>query len=376
MLRDPGVAPADAGAAADDRTSPLAAPASAEATDLPDRLARAITLGGPMPVSHFMRAANSEYYARKQAIGAAGDFTTAPEISQMFGELVGIWIADLWDRAGRPALHFVELGPGRGTLAADALRAMAKASLTPNTHFIEASPRLRVEQASRVPGAQWHDDASTLPDDAPLVVVANEFFDALPIEQVVRGPGRWHRRMVACQDILFLPIAGPMIPDTIVPEHLRDAPIGSLIESSPAGVAVVRALVTRLAAQGGAVLVIDYGHEGPALGETLQAVRGHGFANPFDAPGEVDLSAHVDFAVLAAAAQTAGARVHGPVPQRDFLGSLGIATRAAALARSHPERADEIGVAHQRLTGVDAMGTLFRAMAITAADWPEPAGFV
>ena len=349
----------------------------AEATTgaLADRLARAITLAGPMPVSRFMAAANAEYYAQQPAIGAAGDFTTAPEISQMFGELIGVWIADLWDRAGRPALHFVELGPGRGTLAADALRAIAKAGLTPNTHFVETSPRLRVEQALRVPGAQWHDDISTLPEDAPLVVVANEFFDALPVEQIVRGPGGWHRRMVACQDILFLPIAGPSIPDTIVPEHLRDAPIGSLIESSPASVAVVRALAARLTMHGGAVLVIDYGYDGPALGETLQAVRSHGFANPFDAPGKVDLSAHVDFAVLAAAAQTAGARVQGPVSQRDFLGSLGIATRAAALARSQPERADEIGAAHQRLTGADAMGTLFRAMAMTAAEWPEAAGF-
>ena len=342
---------------------------------LADRLARAITLAGPMPVSRFMAAANADYYARQRAIGAAGDFITAPEISQMFGELIGAWIADLWDRVGRPFVHYVELGPGRGTLAADALRTMATAGLRPGVHFVETSPRLRTEQGARIPDARWHDDVSTLPEDAPLIVVANEFFDALPIEQIVRGTVGWHRRLVACQDILFLPIAGPPVPDTVVPEHLRDAPAGSLIESSPASVAVMRDLASRLVKQGGTALIVDYGYDGPALGETLQAVRGHAYANPFDAPGEVDLSAHVDFAVLGAAGSVAGATVHGPVPQRDFLGQLGIATRAAALAKAGPDRVDEIGSAHARLTGVDAMGTLFRAMALTGGGWPEPAGF-
>ena len=344
-------------------------------SDLADRLARAITLAGPMPVSRFMAAANAEYYASQAAIGAAGDFITAPEISQMFGELTGAWIADLWDRAGRPALHFVELGPGRGTLAVDALRAMAAGGLTPQVHFVETSPRLRTLQAVAVPDAVWHDDVTTLPTDAPLVVIANEFFDALPVEQLVRGVAGWHRRLVACQDVLFLPIAGPVVPDDVVPPHLRDAPVGSIVESSPAGVEAMRHIATRIAAQGGAALIVDYGYDGPALGETLQAVRGHRFANPFDVPGTVDLSAHVDFAVLGAAAIQAGARVHGAVPQRDFLGQLGIAARAAALVRRSPDRADEVAAAHQRLTAPDAMGTLFRAMALTGGGWPEPAGF-
>jgi SAM-dependent MidA family methyltransferase len=252
---------------------------------------------------------------------------------------------------------------------------MARAGLTPSVHFVETSPRLRREQAARVPDGRWHDDISTLPEDAPLIVIANEFFDALPIEQVLRGRDGWHRRLVACQDTLFLPITGPAVPDTIVPEHLRAAAPGSVIESSPASVAIIRDIAARIARQGGALLVIDYGYDGPALGETLQAVRGHGFANPFEAPGSTDLSAHVDFAVLGAAASVAGATVHGPVSQRDFLGQLGISTRAAALARNAPARADEIGAAHARLTGEDAMGTLFRAMALTAAGWPEPAGF-
>jgi SAM-dependent MidA family methyltransferase len=322
-----------------------------------------------------MAAANADYYATKASIGAAGDFVTAPEISQMFGELVGAWIADLWDRAGRPALHYVELGPGRGTLAVDALRAMRAAGLTPTVHFVENSPRLRDEQATRIPDAIWHDDINTLPQDAALAIVANEFFDALPIEQVIRGAGGWQRRLVACQDTLFLPIAGPAVPEAIVPEHLRDAPTGSVIESSPASIEIIRSLAARLATQGGAALVIDYGYDGPALGESLQAVRGHRFANPFDAPGSVDLSAHVDFAVLGAAAMVAGASVHGAVAQRDFLGQLGIAARAAALVRAAPERHDDVTAAHARLTDPDAMGTLFRAMALTSTDWPEPAGF-
>jgi len=191
----------------------------------------------------------------------------------------------------------------------------------------------------------------------------------------VRGVDGWHRRLVACQDTLFLPIAGPALPEAIVPEHLRDAATGSVIESSPVAVGIVRAHAERLAVQGGAALLIDYGYDGPALGESLQAVRGHRFANPFDAPGSVDLSAHVDFAVLGAASTVAGGIVHGPVPQRDFLGQLGIAARAAALVRSAPDRHDDVTASHARLTDAAAMGTLFRAMALTGRDWPEPAGF-
>lgn len=342
--------------------------------ELADRLARAIALGGPIPVSQFMAAANAAYYARASVIGAAGDFITAPEISQMFGELVGVWTTDLWQRAGVPAVAFVELGPGRGTLAADALRVMARAGLSPPVYFVETSARLRNEQATRVPGATWYDSIAALPDALPLIVIANEFFDALPVEQVVRAPSGWHRRLIACQDTLFVPIVGPMVPDAIVPAHLRAAPVGGIVESSPAAVAIVRDLTARLAARGGVLLAIDYGYDGPALGETLQAVRGHRFANPFEAPGTVDLSAHVDFAVLAAAAAQAGGRVHGPVSQRDFLGAIGLAGRAAALARQTPASADDIAAAYVRLTDAAAMGTLFRAMAVTGSAWPEPAG--
>jgi SAM-dependent MidA family methyltransferase len=345
---------------------------------LPDRLARAITLAGPMPVSQFMAAANAHYYATRDPFGARGDFVTAPEISQMFGELIGLWCADLWDRAGRPAVAWVELGPGRGTLAADALRAMTKAGLTPPVHFVETSPLLRAAQAERVPGATWHDGTDTLPTDAALIVVANEFFDALPIRQLVcrsatdQGSG-WHERLVACQDTLFLPIAGKPVPIEVLPEPLRDAPAGSVLEISPASVAVMQALGQRIAAQGGAMLTVDYGYEGPALGETLQAVRGHGFANPFETPGDNDLSAHVDFTTLAAAAQAAGAVAWGPVTQRDLLGGLGIDGRATTLARHTPQRTEAILADRARLMG--DMGMLFKALAVTHRDWPTPAAF-
>ncbi len=328
-----------------------------------------------MTVAQYMTAANAHYYATRDPLGAAGDFVTAPEISQMFGELTGAWLADLWQRAGSPAAHYVEFGPGRGTLAADALRVMGKAGLSPAVHFVETSPVLRAMQAERVPRATWHDDVTTLPDDAPLLIVANEFFDALPVHQMIRRDSAWHERRIACQDTIFLPVVGKVLPDGIVPESLREAPPGSIIETSPASIAIVRALAKRLVAQGGAALIVDYGYDGPALGETLQAVKGHGFANPFDSPGAHDLSAHVDFATLASMAVLTGARVSGPVPQGDWLGRLGIIERAAALAKAQPDRGAEIAAAHHRLTHPQEMGTLFRAMALTAPDWPEPEGF-
>jgi SAM-dependent MidA family methyltransferase len=350
--------------------SPPAAPGEGA---LPERLARAIALAGPIPLSQFMGAANAHYYATRDPLGAAGDFVTAPEISQMFGELIGLWCADLWDRAGRPDCHWVELGPGRGTLAADARRAMAKAGFTPTIHLVETSPVLRAAQGRRLPGATWHDAVDTLPVDRPLLVVANEFFDALPIRQLVRGPDAWRERLVACQDTLFLPIAGKAVPDAVIPAPLRDAPIGSVLEVSPATVAVVRHLSRRIAQRGGALLAIDYGHEGPVTGETLQAVRGHAFANPYDAPGEHDLTAHVDFTTLAAAGQAEGAVAWGPIEQAELLVKLGIDQRAAALARASPDRADAVAADRVRLVG--DMGAMFRALALTSPGWPTPAAF-
>ena len=329
-------------------------------------MARAITLGGPIPVSQFMAAANAHYYATRDPLGAAGDFTTAPEISQMFGELIGLWAADLWNRAGRPEAAWVELGPGRGTLTADALRAMRAAGLTPPVHFVENSPALRDIQARAVPDATWHDDVSSLPDDRALIVVANEFFDALPIRPLVRGADGWRERLVACQDTLFLPIAGGAMPPGIMPDALDAAAPGSVVETSPASVAIMAGLAALIEAQGGAMLVVDYGYEGPAVGDTLQAVRGHAYANPFDAPGEQDLTAHVDFATLGLAAEASGCVRSGPVGQGAFLSTLGIDARATALGSR---------VADDRRRLVEEMGELFRVMAVTHRDWPEPAGF-
>ena len=346
--------------------SPSPDPSHEREGNLADRLARAIALGGPIPISQYMAAANAQYYATRDPLGAAGDFTTAPEISQMFGELIGLWAADLWHRAGRPDVRWVELGPGRGTLTADALRAAAKAGFAPPVHFVETSPTLRTAQADRVPEATWHDDVEDLPTDRALIVVANEFLDALPIRQLVRGRDGWHERLVACQDTLFLPIAGKQVPDAVIPPHLLGAPAGSIIETSPASVGIMRVLAARIVAQGGALLAIDYGYDGPAVGDTLQAVRGHSFANPFEEPGERALTAHVDFGTLGAVGLASGGAVSGPVGQGAFLTALGIDARAVALGPR---------VTPDRIRLVDDMGTLFKVLAIRHPEWPQPSGF-
>jgi len=320
---------------------------------LEDRLRRRIAEEGPIPVADYMAEANAHYYATRDPFGAAGDFTTAPEISQMFGELAGIWLADLWQRSGRPdGAHYVELGPGRGTLAADALRAMRGAGFVPDVHLVETSLVLRQAQQKRVPGAAWHDDLSTLPGEGPLLIVANEFFDALPVRQF-DAAGRELR--VGLEDERFA----------------RDGE--TEIETSPASLAIVRDLAGRLARQGGAALIVDYGHDRPGRGDTLQSVFRHAYADPFEAPGERDLTAHVDFSALAAAAE--GVRVSGPVSQGAWLDAMGLPLRAAALARAAPQRTEEIAAARDRLAAPTQMGRLFKALALTAPQWQEPAGF-
>ena len=321
---------------------------------LPDRLSRAITMAGPIPLSQYMAAANAEYYATRDPLGSAGDFTTAPEVSQMFGELIGLWAADLWQRAGEPDIYWVELGPGRGTLTADAMRAMGRVGLDPPVHFVETSPTLRARQRAAVPYATWHDDITQLPDDRPVIVVANEFFDALPIRQLVDGR---QRRVIAA--------AGGLAFD-------RD---GDIVESSPVREEAVAALAARLAKQGGVALIIDYGHERSAPGDTLQAVRRHRFAHVLESPGEQDLTSHVDFEALGTAAREAGAIVSTVTEQGPWLERLGIIARASALSARAPDRAQEIEAARARLCRPDAMGSLFKVMAIHALSWPAPAGF-
>lgn len=331
---------------------------------------------GPIPVADYMAVANGHYYASHDPFGAQGDFITSPEISQMFGEMIGIWIADLWTRSKAHNVHYVELGPGRGTLAADALRAIGAQGKQPaGVHFVETSPVLRKLQAERVPHAIWHDDISTLPNGVPLVIIANEFFDALPFRQYIKTYGGWRERMVRYGLEGFEPVPGTHPAEDIVPEHLHHAQAGSIYETSPAGLLIARALGARVTRQGGALLAIDYGHEGYDAGDTLQALNAHAYADVFSNPGRNDLTCHVDFTALGAAGKLGGARIEGPVSQSYFLGTLGISARAAALARRHPERTEEIGAAHNRLTSEEEMGTLFRATAMVCPRWPKPAGF-
>jgi SAM-dependent MidA family methyltransferase len=309
---------------------------------------------GPVTVEAYMEACNAYYYATRDPLGEGGDFTTAPEISQMFGELVGACLADCWARAGRPAdAIYLELGPGRGTLAADALRALRSAGLDPPVHFVETSPVLRQAQSERVPGATWHEELSGAPA-APHLVVANEFLDALPIRQFVDGV---ERRVIAA--------AGGLAFD-------RD---GEVVETSSARDQAVADVASRLRAYGGAALIIDYGHARSALGDTLQAVSRHGYAPVLQNPGEQDVTAHVDFETAAQTAREAGAQASPIVPQGDWLERLGIAARAKALAAAHPDRADEIEAARRRLCDEDEMGRLFKVMAINSPEWPRPAGF-
>ncbi len=342
---------------------------------LADRLATIIEAGGPISVAKFMAAANAHYYATRDPLGVEGDFITAPEISQMFGELIGLWLADLWLRAGRPDAAYVELGPGRGTLAADALRAMATVGLQPPVHFVETSPALRERQRSAVTGASWHDHVSSLPNDQPLLIVANEFFDALPVHQLVHASDGWRQRAIDWQDGRFVSVAGSQVPLSIIPDALRDAPEGSVIETCPEAVDIVRQLSQRIGEQGGAALFIDYGYDGPATGDTLQAVKSHEFADRFAQPGERDLTAHVDFQTLGAMGEICGVAVHGAVGQGDWLLQLGLAERAESLIANHPERRGEIEGTVARLTDEAAMGTLFRVLATGAPDWPKPVGF-
>ena len=336
-----------------------------------ERLARLIRATGPISLAAYVAEANAAYYTSRDPLGAAGDFITAPEVSQMFGELIGLWLAEVWIRAGRPApVAYVELGPGRGTLAADALRAMARFGLLPQVHFVESSPVLAAAQRERVPQACWHSDAGSLPDGLPLLIVANEFLDALPVRQLVHTAAGWRERMVALDGERFVPVAGQAPMDAALPAERRQAGEGAIVETCPAAAAVVGDLARRLAAQGGAALLIDYGYATPANGSSLQAVRGHAKVDPFADPGSADLTALVDFAAMADAARAGGARHLGTIGQGDFLAGMGIAERAGALARARPDQAEVLMRALERLTSPDQMGRLFKVMGLAAPDWP------
>jgi SAM-dependent MidA family methyltransferase len=312
----------------------------------------------------FMARANAAYYATHDPFA---DFTTAPEISQAFGELLGLWAAVVWQSMGAPTpVILAEAGPGRGTLMADALRATARMvpafAAARRVHLIETSPTLRAAQAIRIPDAIWHDRADDLPP-GPLLFLANEFLDALPIRQFVRHGDRWTERHVQDGQIVELPAESPP----------RD---GDIVELCEPALALVTALATRITQASGAALFIDYGPSGSAPGDSLQALRAGRPADPLADPGSADLTAHVDFQSLATAASAAGASVHGPIPQGAFLTRLGLVQRTTTLARTlPPARASAMMQTAHRLIEPDRMGRLFKAMAICHPALPSPPGF-
>jgi NADH dehydrogenase [ubiquinone] 1 alpha subcomplex assembly factor 7 len=332
---------------------------------------------GPVTIHDYMRFANNAYYNRKDPLGADGDFITAPEISQVFGEMVGIWLTDIWLRNDKPQrCHYVELGPGRGTLAADAVRTMRRFGLEPQVHFVENSVALRTLQMQAVPHAKQHQTVASLPDDEPLLVVANEFFDALPIQQMIKTDAGWRERVVVREhNARFAPLPGATATDGLVPSALRVASVGSIFESCPDAESIMHDISLRLSRQGGAVLAIDYGYTQSALGSSLQAVKNHVYADPFADVGQCDLTAHVDFSKLADVARAAGLSVAGPVDQGHWLSALGVRERGEKLLHSHPDRAADIAAGVHRLVHPDAMGSLFKVMSAYAPDWPAPEGF-
>jgi len=348
-----------------------------DASQLSARLAKQIEASGPISVAEYMREANAAYYGKGDPFGANGDFITAPEISQMFGELVGLWLADMWLRAGSPAtVHLVELGPGRGSLMADVLRATAKFGFAPTVHFVETSDALRAVQLRNVPNAVHHESVQTLPSVGPLLVIANEFFDALPVRQYVATHSGWRERVVARdRGSKFTAMPGTRAVDHMIPADIRNAPNGSIYETAPDAGELLFELSRRLRNQNGALLIIDYGYASPGLGSTLQAVKAHEFADPFENPGEHDLTAHVNFPEIVNLALMQSLRVSGPVEQGQWLQSLGIDMRTQQLAAAAPERADDLQAMRDRLVDPAQMGALFKVMAISSENWPEPEGF-
>jgi len=355
-------------------------------TPLGAHIAALVASHGPIAVADYMALALGHpvfgYYMTRDPLGAAGDFVTAPEISQMFGELIGLWCADQWQQIGTPErVVLAELGPGRGTLMADALRAVTRAlpafANAADIHLVETSPALRAAQARALGGrARWHDTVATLPE-GPILLIANEFFDALPVRQFVRTPRGWCERCVRLDgERLQFALAPDPAPLPAVPDAFVHAATGAVMELSPARESVAADIAHRIAARNGAALIIDYGHHISAPGDTLQALKAHQYCDPLAEPGEADVTAHVDFAALARACEGAGARVHGPVTQGEFLKGLGILERAARLKRgAAPQAAQDVDRALHRLTSGDEMGDLFKAMAITSPQAHTPAGF-
>jgi NADH dehydrogenase [ubiquinone] 1 alpha subcomplex assembly factor 7 len=341
---------------------------------------------GPVPVERFFELSVSAYYAQGTAFGRSGDFTTAPEISQVFGELIGGWCALTWESLGKPnPFLLVELGPGRGTLMADLMRAASQMPgfcQASRPHLVETSPALRQQQADALSAFNpvWHETLATVPKDNPLLIVANEFLDALPIRQFVRQPDGWHERLVeigphgkAC-----FCLSRETSPDAaaLLAPSLLDAPIGAIAEACPTALRLIDEIALRLQRQNGSALIIDYGPLESGIGDSLQAVRGHAFVPVLDNPGQVDLTAHVDFAALAHRARAQGLCVWGPVMQGVWLQRLGILERTRQLAQGAKPLQNELLLSGtRRLIDPKEMGTLFKLLALTLPGFPVPSGF-
>lgn len=344
-----------------------------------------ISATGPMSIATYMGLALSYpargYYADGDPLGAKGDFITAPEISQMFGELIGFFIVNCWQQLGEPAsFTLLELGPGRGTLMQDALRVAAKAEgFIDSLHLqlFEANPALRAEQKKRLEqyNPYWADEIDAVAEGDPVFVVANEFFDALPVRQFEKGPDGWHERLVGLRDgKRAFGLSPTPIPETSLPVAFHGAAQGAIAEIGLAAADAMQRLGQKIRAQKGALLAIDYGYDRTQAGETLQGVSRHQFADVLERPGEIDLSAHVDFDALGRVASAMGLDVAPVVPQRDFLGRLGIVERATMLARANPGHLDQLSAALRRLTHEEEMGTLFKVFCASSGGI-EPVGF-
>jgi len=341
---------------------------------------------GPLTVVQYMAIAFGDpehgYYMRRDPLGR--DFITAPEVSQIFGELIGLFFVQVWEDRRRPGkFQFVELGPGRGTLMADMMRAAGK--LRPQfvdaarITLVETSPALREIQAKTLGSStvNWVSRFDDIAADGPLFLIANEFFDALPIHQFVKGERGWHERMVTSDgDNLRFALTPDHVPPSVIPASVREVAPGSVIEVNPGATELVRRIAGRIAETGGVALIIDYGHTTTAAGDTLQAMKDNAFADPLAEPGAADLTAHVDFQAFAKA--TAEGEGYAPpiTVQAKFLEALGIHARAARLKRDNPERTSEIDSAVDRLIGPHQMGTLFKAFTIfEGRDQMTPPGF-